>query len=81
MPLTTQESIGLGVGILNVWHEHVNAHTLRQMNMTVNQYVDDRVVAYIIKESEELSIRITNLEDYKKRSNIITDLDSEMDNR
>ena len=49
--------------------------------MTVNQYVDDRVVAYIIKESEELSIRITNLEDYKKRSNIITDLDSEMDNR
>ena len=52
MTLTTQESIGLGVGILNVWHEHVNAHTLRQMNMTVNQYVDDRVVAYIIKESE-----------------------------
>lgn len=81
MPLTTQEGIGLGVGILNVWYEHVNAHTLRQMNMTVNQYVDDRVVAYIIKESEQLSIRVTNLEDYKKRSNIITDLDSEMDNK
>lgn len=81
MPLTTQESIGLGVGILNVWHEQVNAHTLRQMNMVVDQYVDDRVVAYILKESEQFSIRITNLEDYKKRSNIITDLDSEMDNK
>ena len=81
MPLTTQESIGLGVGVLNVWHEQVNAHTLRQMNMVVDQYVDNRVVAYIIKESEQLSIRVTNLEEYKKRSNIITDLDSEMDNR
>ena len=81
MPLTTQESIGLGVGILNVWHEQVNAHTLRQMNMVVDQYVDDRVVAYILKESEQFSIRITNLEDYKKRSNNITDLDSEMDNK
>lgn len=81
MPLTTQESIGLGVGILNVWHEQVNAHTLRQMNMVVDQYVDDRVVAYILKESEQFSIRITNLEDYKKRNNIITDLDSEMDNK
>ena len=81
MPLTTQESIGLGVGILNVWHEQVNAHTLRQMNMVVDQYVDDRVVAYILKESEQFSIRITNLEDYKKRSNIITDLDSEIGNK
>lgn len=75
MPLTTQESIGLGVGILNVWHEHVNAHTLRQMNMVVNQYVDNRIVAYIIKESEQFSIRVTNIDEYKTKSKIITELD------
>lgn len=75
MPLTTQESIGLGVGILNVWHEHVNAHTLRQMNMVVNQYVDNRIVAYIIKESEQFSIRITDIDEYKTKSKIITELD------
>ena len=75
MPLTTQESIGLGVGILNVWHEHVNAHTLRQMNMVVNQYVDNRIVAYIIKESEQFSIRVTNIDEYRKKSKIITELD------
>jgi len=75
MPLTTQESIGLGVGILNVWHEHVNAHTLRQMNMVVNQYVDNRIVAYIIKESEQFSIRVTDIDEYKTKSKIITELD------
>lgn len=75
MPLTTQESIGLGVGILNVWHEHVNAHTLRQMNMVVNQYVDNRIVAYIIKESEQFSIRVTNIDEYRTKSKIITELD------
>lgn len=75
MPLTTQESIGLGVGILNVWHEHVNAHTLRQMNMVINQYVDNRIVAYIIKESEQFSIRVTDIDEYKTKSKIITELD------
>ena len=75
MPLTTQESIGLGVGILNVWHEHVNAHTLRQMNMDVNQYVDNRIVAYIIKESEQFSIRVTDIDEYKTKSRIISELD------
>ena len=75
MPLTTQESIGLGVGILNVWHEHVNAHTLRQMNMVVNRYVDNRIVAYIIKESEQFSIRVTDIDEYKTKSKIITELD------
>ena len=47
----------------------------------MDSHLDFPQVAYIIKESEELSIRVTNLEDYKKRSNIITDLDSEMDNK
>ena len=75
MPLTTQESIGLGVGILNVGHEHVNAHTLRQMNMVVNQYVDNRIVAFIIKESDKFSIRVTNIDEYKTKSKIITELD------
>ena len=75
MPLTRQESVGLGVGVLNIWDEHVNAHSLRQFNLIMDQYVDDRVVAYIRKDYDDtMGIRIVKLEDFRglgKTSNII----------
>ena len=37
MPLTRQESIGLGVGVLNIWDEYVDAHSMRQLDLVINQ--------------------------------------------
>ena len=75
MPLTRQESIGLGIGVLNIWDEYVNAHSLRQLNLIMDQYVDDRVVAYIRKDYDNtLGIRIVKLEEFRdlgKTSNIV----------
>ena len=65
MPLTTQESIGLGVGILNIWDEHVDAHSLRQLDLIINQYIDDRVVAYVRDEGDDLGIRVINIEKFR----------------
>ena len=75
MPLTRQESVGLGIGVLNIWDEYVNAHSLRQLNLIMDQYVDDRVVAYIRKDYDNtLGIRIVKLEEFRdlgKTSNIV----------
>ena len=75
MPLTRQESVGLGVGVLNIWDEYVNAHSLRQLNLIMDQYVDDRVVAYIRKDYDNtLGIRVVKLEEFRdfgKTSNIV----------
>ena len=49
MPLTKQESIGLGVGVLNIW----------------DKYVDDNVIAYIRKEESDIGIRVVKIEDFK----------------
>ena len=65
MPLTTQESIGIGVGILNIWDEHVDAHSLRQLELIINQYIDDRVVAYVRDEGDDLGIRVINIEKFR----------------
>ena len=65
MPLTTQESIGLGVGILNIWDEHVDAHSLRQLDLIINQYIDDRVVAYVRDEGDDLGIRVINIDKFR----------------
>ena len=65
MPLTTQESIGLGVGILNIWDEHVDAHSLRQLDLIINQYIDDRVVAYVRDEDGDLGIRVVNIDKFR----------------
>ena len=65
MPLTTQESIGLGVGILNIWDEHVDAHSLRQLDLIINQYIDDRVVAYVRDEGDDLGIRVVNIDKFR----------------
>ena len=75
MPLTRQESVGLGIGVLNIWDEYVNAHSLRQLNLIMDQYVDDRVVAYIRKDYDDtLGIRVVKLEEFRdfgKTSNIV----------
>lgn len=75
MPLTRQESIGLGIGVLNIWDEYVNAHSLRQLNLIMDQYVDDRVIAYIRKDYDNtLGIRVVKLEEFRdfgKTSNIV----------
>ena len=75
MPLTRQESVGLGVGVLNIWDEYVNAHSLRQLNLIMDQYIDDRVVAYIRKDYDNtLGIRVVKLEEFRdlgKTSNIV----------
>tara|TARA_Y100000310_G_scaffold223870_1_gene225736 strand:- start:502 stop:729 length:228 start_codon:yes stop_codon:yes gene_type:complete len=61
MPLTRQESIGLGVGVLNIWDEYVDAHSIRQLDLIINQYIDDRIVAYVRDEDGDLGIRVINI--------------------
>ena len=65
MPLTRQESIGLGVGVLNIWDEHVDAHSLRQLDLIINQYIDDRIVAYVRDEGDDLGIRVINIDKFR----------------
>jgi len=75
MPLTRQESIGLGVGVLNIWDEHVDAHSLRQLDLIINQYIDDRIVAYVRDEGDDLGIRVINIDKFRTlRSNKILTL-------
>ena len=62
MPLTRSESIGLGVGILNIWDRYVDAHSMRQFDLVMNQYVDDDVIAYVRKEGNGVGIRVVKLE-------------------
>ena len=63
MPLTRSESIGLGVGILNIWDRYVDAHSMRQFDLVMNQYVDDDVIAYVRKEGDGVGIRVVKLEE------------------
>ena len=65
MPLTRQESIGLGVGVLNIWDEYVDAHSIRQLDLIINQYIDDRVVAYVRDEDGDLGIRVVNIDKFR----------------
>ena len=65
MPLTRQESVGLGVGVLNIWDEYVDAHSIRQLDLIINQYIDDRVVAYVPDEDGDLGIRVVNIDKFR----------------
>ena len=68
MPLTLSEGVGLSVGVLNIWHRHVTAHTLRQLDLVMKQYVDDRIIAYMLKEEDDtMGIRVINVDDFKTR--------------
>ena len=66
MPLSRQESIGLGVGVLNIWDEYVDAHSMRQLDLVINQYVDDRVIAYIHESDNDLGIRVVKMGEFRK---------------
>ena len=65
MPLTRQESVGLGVGVLNIWSDYVDAPSMRQLDLVINQYVDDRVVAYVRNDSGDLGIRVVILDEFR----------------
>ena len=65
MPLTRQESIGLGVGVLNIWDKYVDAHSMRQLDLVINQYVDDRIVAYVRNENDDLGIRVVKIDELR----------------
>ena len=65
MPLPRQESIGLGVGVLNIWDEYVDAHSIRQLDLIINQYIDDRVVAYVRDEGDDLGIKVVNRDKFR----------------
>ena len=74
MPLTRQESVGLVVGVLNIWSDYVDAHSMRQLDLVMGQYVDDDIIAYLRKEDSGLGIRVVKLEELKclrKNQNII----------
>ena len=63
MPLTRSESVGLGIGVLNIWDRYVDAHSMRQLDLIMNQYVDDSVIAYFRKEGDSVGIRVVKLEE------------------
>ena len=65
MPLTRQESVGLGVGIFNIWDKYVDAHSMRQLDLVMGQYVDDDVIAYVRKEGNDVGIRVVKMEEFK----------------
>ena len=74
MPLTRQESVGLGVWVLNIWDEYVDAHSMRQLDLVINQYVDDRVIAYVREDGDDLGIRVVKMGEFRclrKNQNII----------
>ena len=62
MPLTRQESVGLGVGVLNIWSDYVDAHSMRQLDLVMGQYVDDDIIAYLRKEDSGVGIRVVKIE-------------------
>ena len=64
MPLTRQESVGLGVGVLNIWSDYVDAPSMRQLDLVINQYVDDRVVAYVRNDDGDFGIRVVKLDEF-----------------
>ena len=65
MPLTRQESVGLGVGVLNIWSDYVDAPSMRQLDLVINQYVDDRVVAYVRNDDGDFGIRVVKLYEFR----------------
>ena len=72
MPLTLSEGVGLSVGVLNIWHKHVDADAMRQLDLLRRQYTDESIIAYIRGEEEGVGIRVVNLEDFKNMRNRVT---------
>ena len=72
MPLTLREGVGLSVGVLNIWHKHVDADAMRQLDLLRRQYTDESIIAYIRGEEEGMGIRVVNLEDFKTMRSKVT---------
>ena len=72
MPLTLSEGVGLSVGVLNIWHKHVDADAMRQLDLLRRQYTDESIIAYIRGEEEGVGIRVVNLEDFKTMRSKVT---------
>ena len=72
MPLTLSEGVGLSVGVLNIWHKHVDADAMRQLDLLRRQYTDESIIAYIRGEEEGMGIRVVNLEDFKTMRSKVT---------
>ena len=65
MPLTTQESIGLGVGVLNIWDKYVDVDSMRQLDLLRKQYVDESIIAYVRRDHTGFVIKIVNIEEFR----------------
>ena len=72
MPLTLSEGVGLSVGVLNIWHKHVDADAMRHLDLLRRQYTDESIIAYIRGEEEGMGIRVVNLEDFKTLRSKVT---------
>ena len=72
MPLTLSEGVGLSVGVLNIWHKHVDPDAMRQLDLLRRQYTDESIIAYIRGEEEGMGIRVVNLEDFKTMRSKVT---------
>lgn len=72
MPLTLSEGVGYSVGVLNIWHKHVDADAMRQLDLLTRQYVDESIIAYIRSEDDGMGIRVVNLDEFKNMRNRVT---------
>jgi hypothetical protein len=65
VPLTISESVGLSMGVLNIWDKYVDVDTMRQLDLLRKQYTDESIIAYLRREDQGVGIRVVNLEDFR----------------
>ena len=65
MPLTISESVGLSMGVLNIWDKYVDVDTMRQLDLLRKQYTDESIIAYLRREDQGMGIKVVNLEDFR----------------
>ena len=72
MPLTISESVGLSMGVLNIWDKYVDVDTMRQLDLLRKQYTDESIIAYLRREDQGVGIKVVNLEDFRDMRNKVT---------
>ena len=65
MPLTISESVGLSMGVLNIWDKYVDVDTMRQLDLLRKQYTDESIIAYLRRDDQGVGIKVVNLEDFR----------------
>lgn len=65
MPLTLSEGVGLSVGVLNIWHRHVDADSMHQLDLLRRQYTDESIIAYVKRDGDEMGIRVVQLDEFR----------------